>query len=292
MAREDGPDVPPTTRIGPAGGSGRGLWTIVFLVLAAVGVAVVKPWAWLAEPGLSPAVAISPSAAPAPTASPADWTRISDRVVCLADGAWMAVVDEVEGPTTSRSWTLLDLVPASQPTDPDIARVHVYADAVTRIGFCAPAPGGSPDASAAAAGGGATGADGAPPSPAPFLVQAWRLLPGVDATGSAEPVALVPVAGGTGADRGALYGPPPIAPGPRMPGGAPTPTLVAAGGSPAPGTRTPAAPPSWPPGRYVFRVQPADGSAAWLAIEVRGPWPGVAGPASPAAPAASPGPTP
>lgn len=281
MDRGDAAERPPTTRIGPAGGSGRGLRTVVVLVTLALAVAVVKPWDWIAAPSRAPGregVAI-PTASPtvAPPPAPSDWTDVGARVACLSGGSWLAVVDQVDGPTVSRSWTRLDLVPSTSPTDPAIARTHVYAEAVPRLGFCAPT--GDPDAA---------GADGA--GDVPRRVRAWRLPPAapgrVDSWSIAD-LQLRIVAGGTVADRGVLYGPPGVAPGTSAQGTGDPEGAWAAGSSRVP---RPAAwsaddglpaPASWPAGTYVFRVQlpgagPAGSDEAWFAIELRGSWTGPA----------------
>jgi len=298
MDRGDDAERPPTTRIGPAAGAGRGLSTLVVLVALALVVAVLKPWDWFAPPAVAPGRegAAIPAARPA-TSPPAistpgshDWTGGGPQVACLSGTSWLAVVDQVNVPVTSRSWTRLDLVPATGPLDPAIARTHVYAESVPRIGFCAPG-------SADAADGGAT-----------FLVRAWRLtspmaapagseatpaedagaaVPGVGPPGAREatPVVLTVVSGGTAADGGALFGPP----GWLTVGGAagraadPEGAWAARGPVPLPGDWTPGGgmpeARSWAPGTYVFRVDaPGSGQAgsgiAWFAIELRGPWTG------------------
>jgi len=287
--RGDAAERPPTTRIGPAGGSGRGLRTAVVLVAFALAVAVVKPWDSIAAPSVAPgregAAILVASAMTAPTPAPRDWTGAGPRVACLSGTSWLAVVDQVDGPTVSRSWTRLDLVAATDPLDPAIARTHVYAGAVPRIGFCAPDPG----AGGGWAGGGWAGG-------APFRIRAWRITPVESATegtgtalpGSRDAVPIVPpvVSGGTVAEGGALFGPPGgVAAGGRAPGPA---KWAADDGPPAQA--------SWRPGTYVFRVglsgagpaggdpsggDPAGGEAAWFAIELRGPWVGPGAPVAP-----------
>jgi hypothetical protein len=137
------------------------------------------------------------------------------------------------------------LVPATDPLDATIARTHVYADAVPRIGFCAPDTGW-------------LGAGGAGEARAAFQVRAWRLRPASVAAGPQSAAEITPalVSGGTPADRGALYGPP-ISPNVRR-------VDLSANAA-------------WPVGTYVFQVahtgaEPAGRSAAWFAIELRGPW--------------------
>ena len=269
MDRGDHVERPPTTRIGSAGGTSRGISTVVVLVSLALVVAVVKPWDWIASPPRAPGregVAIpvaSPTLAPAP--APSAWTDVGARVACLSGGSWLAVVDQVDGPTVSRSWTRLDLAPAVGPADPAIARTHAYAEAVPRIGFCAPT------GNADGAGGGASG-------DLPFRVRAWRLLPAVPAVpgvGSGKiremtEIEPVVVSGGTAADHGVLYGPP-------------AQRVSRRGIRPAKA--------AWPAGTYVFRVQipgagPSGSDVAWLAIELRGPWTGPEASVAPSPPGA------
>jgi hypothetical protein len=285
MAPEDTAERPPTTRVGPAGGSGRGLRTLIALAGFALALAVLKPWDWFAPPAVAPGregaaiPAARPATSPTAISTPGshDWTGAGPQVACLSGARWLAVVDQVNGPVTSRSWTRLDIVPATGPLDPAIVRTHVYAESVPRIGFCAP--------------GSASAADGG----APFLVRAWRLTSlealadgsATNSTASRRADEIVPpvVSGGTIAEAGSLFGPPE---GPAAGGGAgqaPDPEDVWAADGAAPGSARWSAhggPPvlaSWPPGIYVFRVDalgsgPAGSGLAWFAIELRGPWTG------------------
>jgi hypothetical protein len=281
-------------------------------VTLALAVAVVKPWDWVATPSRAPGPegAAIPVASPlvAPTPAASNWTEIGARVSCLGEGSWLAVVDQVDGPTVSRSWTHLDLVPATGPTDPAMARPRVYADAVPRLGFCAPGR-----ATGGAGGGGAADAHGA----APFVIRAWRLTPLESATqgtgtalpGTREAVPIVPpvVSGGTIAEGGALFGPPGGLAAGSMAGRTADPEAAWAAGGRAHGPAQWAADDgrsaqaSWRPGTYVFRVGLSDGDpsgadpsgadpsgadpsgaeAAWFAIELRGPWVGPGAPPAP-----------
>ena len=306
MDRGDDADRPPTTRIGPAGGTGRGLSTVVALVALALVVAVLKPWDWLDPPAVAPGregaaipaarPATSPTVAPTPASH--DWTGVGPEVACLSGTRWLAVVDQVDGPTVSRSWTRLDPVPATDPLDAAIAGTHVYADSVQRIGFCAPGAAGAPGSADVPAWARAPGSADAPDGGAPFVVRAWRLTSlealadgsatnSTDSTASRRADEIVPpvVSGGTIAEGGALFGPPEGLAVGGGPGRAPDPedTWAARGAAPgsarwtASGGRPAQA--SWPPGIYVFRVDalgsgPAGPGVAWFAIELRGPWTG------------------
>ncbi len=306
MDRRDDAERPPTTRIGPAGGTSRGLSTVLVLVALALVVAVLKPWDWFAPPAVAPgregaaisAAGPAKSPAVAPTPASRDWTGAGPQVACLSGTSWLAIVDQVDGPTVSRSWTRLDPVPATGPLDAAIARTHVYADSVPRIGFCAPGAAGAaggPGPADAPAWAGAPGAADTADGGAPFLVRAWRLTSpealadgsATDSTASRRADEIVPpvVSGGTIAEGGSLFGPPE---GLAMGGGAgqaSDPEDAWAAGGPVPGSarwRALGSQPvqaSWPPGIYVFRVDalgsgPGGPGVAWFAIELRGPWTG------------------
>jgi hypothetical protein len=265
---------------------------VLAVVAVALVLAVAKPWDRLAPSASAPERQDAPPpTAPAvtrPPPSPASWTDLGAHLACFSERTWMAVVDLVDGPTVARSWTRIDPVPVLGPADLLIARTHVYAEAVTRIGFCAPA-------GTLAGRAGFAGAAGTT-----FDVRAWRMdLEELGAgVGRAVPLVPVLVAGGTLADGGALYIPPPVATPGGIDGG-PAPTMpgapMASSGPSGDGAATRAG--SWPAGRYVFRVRlagagPGGSDEVWLAIEVRGPWRGFAGEPPPSAsPTASPPPS-
>jgi hypothetical protein len=270
-------ELPATTRIGGRRGAGRGLQLTLTLAAVALVLAVLKPWNLLAPPPPAPgrqdgALPVASNAAPPPSNETAPAGNPA-RVGCFADDIWEAVTDQVDGPTSSRSWTRLDVAPASGPTDPSIATIAVFADAVPRIGFCAPVR---------------TSAFGAVAGASTFSVRTWRLV-----HPSREPEAWmalaidpVVVAGGTLADRGALFGPTADAAGIPVPASPDPEGAWSAAGSAAPRPagwspdgETAAAPGSWLPGRYVFRVElagagPGGTDATWFAIELRGQWTG------------------
>jgi hypothetical protein len=283
MERTGDAERPATTRIGPAGGPGRGFRAAAVLVALAIAVAVAKPWDWIDAPSPAPGRegAAIPAASPGGDSSPvapsrpAGWTGAGERLACLSGGSWLAIVDAVDGSTTSRTWTRLVPVPATGPADPGIVRTHVYAAAVPRIGFCAPrAAGGGPGAQGAG--------EGAAEGGGQFRVRAWRLLSGSPAATELAPVV---VSGGTFADGGALYGPPAdIAQG-TPPRGTRDPERAWAARDAARAEWSPgdaaAEEASWPPGTYVVRVDvpgadAAGAGPAWFAIELRGPWSGPA----------------
>ena len=284
--------IPPTTRLGRRGRPDRGLQVAAAVVAVGLGLALAKPWDW----GASPAPAAEPvgTAAPAATTtiSPAAprWTDLEATASCLSNRLWLAVVDEAgaDGRTSVRSWTRLDLVPAAGPDDPAITGIHVYADAVPQIGFCAPTR--------------TAGTLGA----GPLAVAAWRLEPGT-AAAAATAVAIAPIvaSGGDISDGGAIFAPPAGSAG-RLGGddpgarpGDPEAAWSADGGVPwrPAGWSTgpePAHAGGWPPGTYVFRVGlpgagPGGADEAWFSVDLRGPWRGPDG-ATPALDSATPGP--
>jgi hypothetical protein len=235
---------------------------VVVLVAVALVVAVVKPWDWNASAPPAPGRGGTalPTASPMISSTPGagDWTEIGARVACLSGSNWLAVVDQVDGPTVSRSWTRIDLAPVTGPTDPAITRTVVYADAVPRLGFCAP----TTDPRGPGTGGGVS-----------FRVSAWRLGPGDPSPGPSGITEIAPavIAIGTAEDRGVLYGPP----GRRL-----SHRDVSGRAS------------SWRVGTYVFRVQLGGGRAsapveAWFAVELHGTRPGATGSPAPAAPGGS-----
>lgn len=271
--------VPPTTRLGRRGRPDRGLHVAAAAVVVGLALALAKPWDW----GASPTTPVEPAGTAAPTAvdmisPPPRWTDLEATASCLSNRLWLTVVDEAgdDGRTSVRSWTRLDLVPAAGPEDPRIARIHVYADAVPRIGFCAP-----------------TRAAGVPGA-GPLVVAAWRLERGA-AAAAATAVSIAPIvaSGGDLSDGGAVFAPPAgsaeqlgaahrgAGPGdpeaawsadgdlPWRPAGWSTGPVPASGGR-------------WPPGTYVFRVSlpgagPDGADEAWFSVDLRGPWRGPDG---------------
>jgi len=272
--------IPPTTRLGRRGRPDPGLQVAAAVVVVGLGLALAKPWDW----GASPTPPAEPVGTAAPTAiatnSPARprWTDPEATASCLSNRLWLAVIDEAgsDGRTSVRSWTRLDLVPAAGPDDPAIARIHVYADAVPRIGFCAP-----------------TRAAGVPET-GPLAVAAWRLERGT-AAAAATAVSITPIvaSGGAISDGGAVFAPP-AGSAERLGGerlgarlGDPEAAWSAEGAARwrPDGWSTgpePAHGGGWPPGTYVFRVGlpgagPGGADEAWFAVDLRGPWRGPDG---------------
>jgi hypothetical protein len=244
MDRAPEVDAPATTRLGPPGGPDRRLRLAIALIGVGLAFAVLKPWDLVPSPPSTPDDRAPASAGPGP-ADPASslstpWTGIGDHLACFSSGAWTAVVDELDDGRVTRSWTRVEPGPATGPGDPTIVRLHAYAEAVPRMGFCPPA---------------ATVVAG---RPRPAEVDVWRL-----------------VQDGAGIDEYAAVGRRVVADD-RTAGG----MLLAPAGPPASREPTRAARASWPPGTYVFRVRlpgtaPDDVGGSWFAVELRGPWPGL-----------------
>jgi hypothetical protein len=123
----------------------------VMLVLAAIGVAIVKPWASGMTPVTSePPVAVSqPSAAPATAASSVVVRRTPAptagepaldplAVPCLTYSEWRAMGIERTVGQETRRWLVVFPVAARGPTDPAIPRVQIVSDQLQGLGFCAP----------------------------------------------------------------------------------------------------------------------------------------------------------
>lgn len=255
MGRGDESDAPVTTRLGRAGGSDRRLRLAIAFVGVGLALAVLKPWDLLPSAPPTPDDARRPPG-PSPAATPGStpWTQIGDELACFSGRTWMAVVDERDDGRVTRSWTSLEPVPASGPADPAIVGTHAYAEAVLRLGFCAPA---------------ARAAEGATRE---MDVELWRLAPaGVD--GDAREVPRRLVAGGTVAAGGALY----------VPGGPINRRDRTSEALWPPGTYV-----------FRIRLAgagPDDAGTSWFAVELRGPWPGPDR-TSPPSPAPAPTPAP
>lgn len=275
---------PGTTRIGRERGSDRGLRLAAILVVAGIGLALAKPWSWGASVATPPVASVAPSALPsaaataAPTGPP---PGLGASFGCMSDDLWTAVVDEVDagGRSLTRSWIRIDPVAAGGPDDPGIAKVRVFAEAVPRVGFCAPTRGlrGDPGR--------------------PIAVTTWRLERDA-ASGRVTPIRITvaAVSGGTVRDGGALYAPP--AGSDDAPSGAAS-DPEADWAVDAPPWRHgrwstgPAHLLQWAQGTYVLAVEPptvvpGQSVVRWFAIELRGPWTGPPAIPPAIAPAASP----
>jgi hypothetical protein len=254
MDRGDEPAAPVTTRLGRPGASDRRLRVALAAVAAGLLLAVLKPWDLLPAPPVPrdevPASADPAVAAPA-RSGPSPWTRIGEQLACFSGASWTIVLDELDDGRVTRSWTRVEPGPASGPGDPGIVRLHAYADAVPRIGFCPPAAG--------RPGGGTPAESAARVAPE---VEVWRRDPG--AAGGAFTIVERRVVAADATGTGGLLLVPAVSPPARA---------------------------SWAPGTYVVRVRlpgvpPDAGRASWFAVELRGPWLGVDA-ASPPAPAAT-----
>ncbi len=264
MERGNEPAAPVTTRLAGSGGPDRRLRVAIALVATGVALAILKPWDLVpgrsaeadVEAPLESAHALRDAAA---SPRPTPWTGIGERLACFSGRTWMVVVDERDDGRVTRSWTALAPAPAVGPADLAIVGTHVYAEAVLRLGFCAPA------------------AATAEAEARPFDVDLWRLEHGSN-DGDAREVPRRLVAGGTEGVGGALY-----APGGRIDGRDPTAEPAWPAGTYVFRVRLAA----------VGRAGPDE---AWFAVELRGPWrgPDPASPvptASPASDPASPIPT-
>ena len=253
------------------GGSGRPPTTavaVLVLVVAAVVLAVLKPWTALDEPvptrrpsptaslaAVLPPTSGSPAASsPTPVPSPRDPRAFR----CLGGRHWTLVTDEAQGSRELRSWIRIDpLIGATGPDDPGIPWTRVGADAVRAIGVCLPnapsLPGASPVPDAA----GTTIVVRRPRDSAWPARWGWEEVP------------VVPWAGDMSVLGGAMVAP--------------------AGGGVASDEGAP-----WPVGGYVVEVRPGSvGPSAWFGLRIVGPSAGDGAVATPSsAPSSAPTSTP
>ena len=215
------------------------------LVIALVLIAVLKPWAAAAPPGVSVAASSSGGAAagangadqaaggerrrgenagattaPDPTIDP-----LTMRKQCQDPDVWRLVTIERSGPLLGRSLLPVTLVAASGPEDPAIVPQIVRTGALVALGYCVPS------------------AIHQDVTAAEESVHIW------DAVGGRGPARLggARIMDAALASVGEVY----LAP----PGSVPAPT-------------TDRSAPTWPEGRYVFEI-PADspsGSPGWFAF--------------------------
>lgn len=127
------------TRLGPSAGAQR-LPTAVWVVAAFVIVAVLKPWGGggPVEATLRPDVAAPAVITPVPTE---DRSATGLAIpVCLGSGGWRVATLETWRLRNVRVWRAIEPVDrATGPLDPAIPAVPVVADAITGLGWCAPA---------------------------------------------------------------------------------------------------------------------------------------------------------
>jgi hypothetical protein len=115
----------------------RTVWFLVGVVVAAVVLAILKPWS-LAGPDSGPR---STLAALAPTVSPSSSSSASTGPgpeTCLSHQAWRLVTAEHTSGRDIKSWIAVEPARADDPTDRSIPTVAVVADRLLGIGLCAP----------------------------------------------------------------------------------------------------------------------------------------------------------
>ena len=217
----------------PAGNS-RGPLVVAALLVVAIGLALLKPWA-VAPAGPAPTlrnVAVggaatfgpasngptTPSAPPSPARTPA--SNISGP--CYYGLAWRLFTTDTTNNGLVHSWYGIQPVRAASPDDGTIPVVDVHSRTLGQLGYCL---------------------QEAPDSPAPVLRTLAWLLP---AGGPAQAVELVPTGpgGGLAPGQGAIFLPPAIDSGPR--------------------------PAAWAPAVYVFEIELAatPGAGEWFAVRV------------------------
>ena len=122
--------------------AGRVVLRLVWIVVALIGVALVKPWG---APPSSPPVPPRPVAVATPEVTPTPRPGTEMDVVasfCLEPSGWRVYSAEHWGGQRVRSWTAVTPVTsATGPTDPRIPLIPVVSQAVLAIGFCSPVVG-------------------------------------------------------------------------------------------------------------------------------------------------------
>ena len=139
-------------RVDPAPGS-RWIGVGMAIVLAAIAVAVVKPWAGAISPSAPPvgsdADPVRPvgslvvtAVPPSPSEGP-DATAGANAVeqLCLGPLGWRVMADAEWAMGGVRVWMAVSPVRATAPTDGQIAFVHIVGRRIPALGFCAPAVG-------------------------------------------------------------------------------------------------------------------------------------------------------
>jgi hypothetical protein len=129
----------PVTVAGP--NTGRAVLRLAWIVVALIGVAVLKPWG---EAPSSPPAA-RPATGPTPEVSQTSRPRNEMDLVssfCLEPSGWRVYSAEHWAGQRVRSWTAVTPVSsATGPTDPRIPIIPVVSQAVLAIGFCSPVHG-------------------------------------------------------------------------------------------------------------------------------------------------------
>jgi hypothetical protein len=144
---------PVEVTVQPIGRDGaKSLRLPIFLVVLGLVVAIAKPWSWgqASRPILSPSAPVGAAAGSAPAAAqpPGANDRRSPRpdgtdmtVICASPSTWsIATLQRWAGrPAPIRTWTVIEPVSATGPTDPLVPTVPIAANEIAAIGYCAPA---------------------------------------------------------------------------------------------------------------------------------------------------------
>lgn len=131
-------------RLAPPRGRGPSGPVVAVVGVAAIVVALLKPWT-TAEPvatllpvgSVAPAVAVV-TAAPIPTVPTAESAASG---LCFGVAEWRVVAAEIWSDRPVRAWIAADGRIAHDPLDPNIAFTPVVASSVPSLGFCAPVVG-------------------------------------------------------------------------------------------------------------------------------------------------------
>jgi hypothetical protein len=126
-------------------GASSAMGLAVGVVVVALAVAIVKPWAAIDEPRTASeaSVAAEPRPAAAPTLVPkTDTDRAIVSEMCLEPNGWRLFAAERWPDRVARRWVhVVPLVGASGPADPRIPLIDEPSLAVMSVGYCAPVSG-------------------------------------------------------------------------------------------------------------------------------------------------------
>lgn len=229
----DEPRPNATRMTGHIGSAGRGPGVLAAIIVAFLGLAVLKPWASLGERSPERPSTVVRSTPPSPTPTPDPLAAL--RLHCQEPLGWRTYSRERWSGGTVRSWrSVAPIRDARGPLDRRIPVVPLGAT-VEAMGYCSPWR--SPER---------------PPNDA--RTTAWRIDPASDGgLASVGVIDLVRSGAFPSSPLGALFDPP---------GPAPTAGAAPPSGGPAVGI--------WPPGRYVVVVQGTD-FERWWAVQIDPP---------------------
>jgi hypothetical protein len=133
----------PVVAVQRIGGPDRRALGLAWLAVAAIVLAVAKPWGGVPPAGSRTAAAVAPRPqVSTPTATPprpgVTTGRAGQEIPCWSSEDWRAVTVERRERQTVISWMAVEPVSALGPDDARIPLLRIVADHVTALGFCEP----------------------------------------------------------------------------------------------------------------------------------------------------------